>query len=315
MRRSHRRMSLPVKIITWFIGILVVLAIVASIFVVASIFITSGKIHNPLNRQYSELRSKNVSLSNGDPFTIALFGVDSNAQRKNENDGERSDTIMLLSINPKKQTTEIVSVPRDTQAEIVGKGTTEKINHAYAYGGPTMAVKSLEKLMNVPIDHYATVDMDGLHDMIDALGGVNVTSNDTFTTKGTKFVKGQSTHVDGDTAMAFIRSRKEEGAGGDFGRQERQQLILQAMANKMTSTSALTHFPSLINQIQKNVKTDLTLSDMNDIRMNYKNANTTVNRHQLEGQGGIQDDGLWYFIPNDDSKQSATEILNNNLQN
>ena len=65
--------------------------------------------------------------------------------------------------------------------------------------------------MNVPIDHYATVDMDGLHDMIDALGGVNVTSNDTFTTKGTNFVKGQSTHVDGDTAMAFIRSRKEEG--------------------------------------------------------------------------------------------------------
>ena len=134
-------------------------------------------------------------MSNGDPFTIALFGVDSNAQRKSENDGERSDTIMLLSINPKKQTTEIVSVPRDTQAEIVGKGTTEKINHAYAYGGPTMAVKSLEKLMNVPIDHYATVDMDGLHDMIDALGGVNVTSNDTFTTKGTNFVKGQSTHV------------------------------------------------------------------------------------------------------------------------
>ena len=61
------------------------------------------------------MRSKNVSLSNGDPFTIALFGVDSNAQRKSENDGERSDTIMLLSINPKKQTTEIVSVPRDTQ--------------------------------------------------------------------------------------------------------------------------------------------------------------------------------------------------------
>ena len=54
-------------------------------------------------------------MSNGDPFTIALFGVDSNAQRKSENDGERSDTIMLLSINPKKQTTEIVSVPRDTQ--------------------------------------------------------------------------------------------------------------------------------------------------------------------------------------------------------
>ena len=73
-----------------------------------SSFLLQVVIHNPLNRQHSELRSKNVSLSNGDPFTIALFGVNSNAQRKSENDGERSDTIMLLSINPKKQTTEIV---------------------------------------------------------------------------------------------------------------------------------------------------------------------------------------------------------------
>ncbi|PTE72486.1 LytR family transcriptional regulator [Staphylococcus devriesei] len=313
MRRSHRRMSLPVKVLLWFIGILAAFAIVAVIFIVASIYITGGKIHNPLNRQHSELRSKNVDLKNGDPFTIALFGVDSDAQRKSANDGERSDTVMLLSINPNKQTTEIVSVPRDTQAEIVGRGTTEKINHAYAYGGPTMAVKSLEKLMNVPVDHYATIDMDGLHDMIDALGGIDVVSNDTFTAHGTHFVKGTKTHVDGDTAMHFIRSRKEEGAGGDFGRQERQQLILQAMANKMTSASALAHFPSLIGEVQKNVTTDLTLSDMNAIRSNYKNANSTVNRHQLEGQGGIQSDGLWYFIPNDASKQQATDILNNNL--
>ncbi|RNB39091.1 hypothetical protein EDM27_16510, partial [Staphylococcus aureus] len=78
----------------------------------------------------------------------------------------------------------------------------EKINHAYAYGGPTMAVKSLEKLMNVPIDHYATVDMDGLHDMIDALGGVNVTSNDTFTTKGTNFEKINHAYAYGGPTMA-----------------------------------------------------------------------------------------------------------------
>jgi len=63
------------------------------------------------------------------------------------------------------------------------------------------------------------------------------------------------------------------------------------------------------------VTTDLTLSDMNAIRSNYKNANSTVNRHQLEGQGGIQSDGLWYFIPNDSSKQQATDVLNNNLNN
>ena len=96
MRRTHRRMSLPVKIITWFIGILVVLAIVASIFVVASIFITSGKIHNPFKQTTFRIEIENVSLSNGDPFTIALFGVDSNAQRKSENDGKEVTQLCFL---------------------------------------------------------------------------------------------------------------------------------------------------------------------------------------------------------------------------
>lgn len=96
---------------------------------------------------------------------------------------------MILSVNPEKKTTEMISIPRDTQAEIVGRDTTEKINHAYAYGGPDMAVKSIEKLMGVPIDHYATVNMDGLKDTIDTVGGIDVTSNATFNAGGINSLK------------------------------------------------------------------------------------------------------------------------------
>ena len=312
-RTEKNRMSLPAKILVWFVGILFILALLAMIYVIAKIFITGDRIHNPLNRDYSHLRNGKVNLKNGDPFTIALFGVDSDAERKAQGGGSRSDTIMILSINPKEKKTEIVSVPRDTQAKMVGKGTTEKIAHAYAYGGPNMAVNSLEKLMNVPIDHYATIDMDGLHDMIDTMGGIDVVSNDTFTTNGVHFEKGKKTHVNGEEAMSFIRSRKEEGAGGDFGRQERQQLILEAMANKMTSASSITHFAPLMNEIQKNVKTDLSLGELNTIRSKYKDANDTVSRHQLDGQGGIQDDGLYYFVPSDSSLQENTNLLKDNL--
>ena len=290
-------MSLPKKIFLWVFGILVILAIVAVVYVAAKIFITGNKIHNPLDRNHSELRDKKVSLNDGDPFTIALFGVDSDADRKKKGGGERS-----------------VSIPRDTRAEIVGRGTTEKIAHAYAYGGPNMAVKSLEKLMNVPIDHYATIDMDGLHNMIDSIGGVDVVSNDTFTVDGVRFTKGQQTHVNGDQALKFIRSRKEEGAGGDFGRQQRQQIVLEAMANKIASPSSITHFNSLMNEIQNNVKTDLTLGDLNTIRSNYKDANDTINKHQLSGQGGIQSDGLYYFIPSEQSKAESTKLLKDNLE-
>ena len=311
--KKNKKMGLPTKLILWFFGILVLLALLAVIYLGFKIFSVGGSIHNPLDRDKSSLRDKDVNLDDGDPFTVALFGVDSDAKRDAEGGGQRSDTVMVLSINPQKKTTEIVSIPRDTQAEIVGKGTTEKINHAYAYGGPDMAVKSVENLLNVPIDHYATIDMDGMQDMIDTVGGINVTSNASFSYDGYQFSEGVQSHMDGEEAMAFIRSRKEEGAGGDFGRQERQQLVIQGLANKLTSISSVTHFNSLMNHVEDNVKTDLTVGELNKIRSNYNDANEQVNRHQLDGQGGIQDDGLYYFIPSESSLSEIETSIKDNL--
>lgn len=311
--KKNKKMGLPTKLILWFFGILVLLALLAVIYLGFKIFSVGGSIHNPLDRDKSSLRDKDVNLDNGDPFTIALFGVDSDAKRDADGGGQRSDTVMVLSINPQKKTTEIVSIPRDTQAEIVGKGTTEKINHAYAYGGPDMAVKSVENLLNVPIDHYATIDMDGMQDMIDTVGGINVTSNASFSYDGYQFSEGVQSHMDGKEAMAFIRSRKEDGAGGDFGRQERQQLVIQGLANKLTSISSVTHFNSLMNHVEDNVKTDLTVGELNKIRSNYNDANEQVNRHQLDGQGGIQDDGLYYFIPSESSLSEIERNIKDNL--
>ncbi|MDT3973515.1 LCP family protein [Staphylococcus saprophyticus] len=315
MNRSekNKKMGLPTKVFLWFIGILVLLALIAVIYLGYKVFSVGGSIHNPLDRDKSSLRDKNVNLDDGDPFTIALFGVDSNAERNANGGGQRSDTIMVLSVNPEKKTTEIVSIPRDTQADIVGKGTTEKINHAYAYGGPDMAVKSLEKLLNVPIDHYATIDMDGMQDMVDTVGGITVTSNATFSYDGYQFTEGERSKMDGKEAMAFIRSRKEDGAGGDFGRQERQQLVIQGLANKLTSVSSITHFNSLMNHVEDNVKTDLSVGELNKVRSNYKDANDNVNRHQLEGQGGIQDDGLYYFVPSENSLNEIETNIKDNL--
>lgn len=310
---KNKKMGLPTKVFLWFIGILVLLALIAVIYLGYKIFSVGGSIHNPLDRDKSSLRDKSVNLDDGDPFTIALFGVDSNAERNANGGGQRSDTIMVLSVNPEKKTTEIVSIPRDTQADIVGKGTTEKINHAYAYGGPDMAVKSLEKLLNVPIDHYATIDMDGMQDMIDTVGVITVTSNATFSYDGYQFTEGERSKMDGKEAMAFIRSRKEDGAGGDFGRQERQQLVIQGLANKLTSVSSITHFNSLMNHVEDNVKTDLSVGELNKVRSNYKDANDNVNRHQLEGQGGIQDDGLYYFVPSENSLNEIETNVKDNL--
>lgn len=287
---------------------IIVLCVVGYIFF--KLTTLNSSINDPLGRKQSELRDK--PLEKGDPISIVLFGIDSNKVRSSQHDGQRSDSIVLLSINPKDKKTEMISVPRDTRAKIIGRGTEEKINHAYAYGGPDMSVKSVEKLMNVPIDHYAAINMDGVSTLIDEVNGVDVVSNGDFVAQNYTFSKGKKYHMDGKEALAFMRSRKEAGAGGDEGRQARQQLVIEAVAKKSMNPSSIPKINSIFDALENNVKTDLSLTELNGIRSDYKAAQKTVNRHTLNGENTVGDDGLYYFYPsdNEDTIQAYRDNLN-----
>ncbi|GGI42701.1 LCP family protein [Mammaliicoccus stepanovicii] len=311
-RSAKKPKSAAFKVVTTIIIILLIVFLLFVAFFVYKFFALGNSIHNPLGRDKSELRDKAVD-TNGDPISIALFGIDSDSTRAAEGGGERSDSIVLLSINPDKKKTVMVSIPRDTRAQIVGHDSVEKINHAYAYGGPKMAINSLEKLMNVPVDHYASINMDGVKDLVNHVGGVTVKSNATFTVKDKSYIKGQKYKLDGEEALAFIRSRKEDGAGGDFGRQERQQLVIQALANELVSIGSLPKINQITDTLGDNVKTDLKISEINNVRSKYSDALDNVDRNQLEGQDTILDDGLYYFLPNDASKKEVVDKYRSNL--
>lgn len=311
-RSAKKPKSAAFKVVSTIIIILLIVFLLFVAFFVYKFFALGNSIHNPLGRDKSELRDKAVD-TNGDPISIALFGIDSDSTRAAEGGGERSDSIVLLSINPDKKKTVMVSIPRDTRAQIVGHDSIEKINHAYAYGGPKMAINSLEKLMNVPVDHYASINMDGVKDLVNHVGGVTVKSNATFTVKDKSYIKGQKYKLDGEEALAFIRSRKEDGAGGDFGRQERQQLVIQALANELVSIGSLPKINQITDTLGDNVKTDLKISEINNVRSKYSDALDNVDRNQLEGQDTILDDGLYYFLPNDASKKEVVDKYRSNL--
>lgn len=311
-RSGKKPKSAAFKIVTTIIIILLIVFLLVIAFFVYKFFALGNSIHNPLDRDKSELR-KNAVNTNGDPISIALFGIDSDSTRAAQNGGQRSDSIVLLSINPDKKKTVMVSVPRDTRAKIVGHDSVEKINHAYAYGGPKMAINSLEKLMNVPIDHYASINMDGVKDLVDHAGGVTVKSNGTFTAKGKSYVKGQKYKLDGKEALAFIRSRKEDGAGGDFGRQERQQLVIQSLANELISVGSLPKINQIFDTLGDNVQTDMKITQINDVRSKYSDALDNVDRNQLSGENTILDDGLYYFLPSDASKKQVVDAYRKNL--
>src|SRR4051794_3487651 len=114
----------------------------------------------------SEKREAAITFKNQDPFSILLLGVD---ERKN--DKGRSDTMIVMTVNPTKQSINMLSLPRDTRTEIVGHGTMDKINHAYAYGGIPMAINTVEAFLDIPIDYYAKMNMEGFQDIVDAVGG------------------------------------------------------------------------------------------------------------------------------------------------
>ncbi|MEB7746984.1 LCP family protein [Staphylococcus equorum] len=299
-RKRKKKKSLTKKIVVTVIIVLAILVILVAAFIFYKLFSLNNSINNPLDREHSELRDK--PREKGDPISIVLFGIDDDEVRKQENGGQRSDSIVLLSINPEDKKTEMISVPRDTHAEIVGKDTEEKINHAYAYGGPDMAVKSVEKLMNVPIDHYASINMDGVSTLIDEINGVDVVSNNDFKVRDYVFEKGKKHHMNGDEALAFMRSRKEAGAGGDEGRQARQQLVIEAVAKKSLKPSSIPKINTIFDAVEDNIMTDLSLTELNDIRSDYQSAQETVNRHTLKGENTMGDDGLYYFYPGDNEK-------------
>lgn len=311
-RKNKKKLSTPVKWLLIIVGILLLIAIIFIGYLAFKLFGLNNSINSPLDREKSDLRNESVK-KDGTPISIALFGIDSDEVRKAEGGGERSDSIILLSINPDKKKTVMVSIPRDTRADIVGHDSVEKINHAYAYGGPNMAVKSIEKLMNVPVDHYATMNLDGVEELVDHIGGVKVVSNATFTFKGKNYQKGKAYELDGQDARAFMGSRKENEAGGDFGRQERQQLVLQALVNKLVSVNSITKINGIVDALGDNVKTDLSITELNDLRRNYEPAKKNVEKLQLEGNNQMLDDGLFYFLPDKANKKKIEKIYRNNL--
>ncbi|TPF17639.1 polyisoprenyl-teichoic acid--peptidoglycan teichoic acid transferase TagU [Priestia megaterium] len=266
---------------------------------------TFTQTHEPLNRDVSEKRSEKVSFSNRDPISILLLGVDQRA-----GDRGRSDSLILMTVNPKDQSMKMVSIPRDTRTEIVGKGTTDKINHAYAFGGVDMAVNTVEKFLDVPVDYYVQVNMESFKDIVDAVGGVKVNNDLNFDYDGYSFKKGNLT-LDGKEALAYSRMRKQDPRG-DFGRQMRQRQIIEGVIEEGASVQSLANYGTILDTIGTNVRTNLTFDDMKQIQSNYKDARRNVEQLQLDGKGE-KIDGIYYYAVSDATREALSSKLKQHL--
>ncbi|MEK5039775.1 LCP family glycopolymer transferase [Sporosarcina sp. FSL K6-3457] len=268
---------------------------------------TIAVMHEPIEREVSEKRIEQVIFQELDPFSVLLLGVD-----EREGDQGRSDTIVVMTVNPTVQSTKIVSIPRDTQAELIGHNKKDKINHAYAFGGTAMAVTSIETLLGIPIDYVATINMEGFESIIDAVGGISVTNEFDFQVDDFVFPEG-TIQLDGSSALTYVQMRYEDPRG-DFGRQDRQKQIIEGVLRKGASLSGLMNYKNVFHALGRNIRTNMTFDEMVDVQKNYRSALSKVERLHFQNGNGQMIDGIWYYVMDKDELLGITDELKRHLE-
>ena len=239
---------------------------------------------------------KEELLTAKDKSTIMIMGVDERAD-----DVGRSDTLMIATIDPKLDQAALLSIPRDTRVKIKGHGY-DKINSAYAYGGEKLTQSTVEDFLGVNMDHYIIVNVKAFQRIIDAIGGVEIDVEkrmyyeDPWDDDGGLLIdlRPGLQHMDGKTAVTYVRYRDEEG---DIGRIKRQQAFMQACMDKVTSPSIIPKLPSVIAEVFESVKTDLSVRQLLEFAGSLQKAKNHGLKTEMVPGRPMYIEGISYWIP------------------
>lgn len=216
-----------------------------------------------------------------EPFYMLLIGSD--AREWSDAEGKRSDTNIVVRVDPTTNTVTLVSIPRDTLIEIDGYGI-QKFNAAYNYDDAAGTIHAAKELLNIDIDHYAEVDFNALTSLVDAVGGVDVyveeriddpdADNSSWQDVDPIIIEEGEQHLDGAAALVFARSRAY--ADGDFTRTKNQRKLIEALAAKILELPA-TELPGVVQAAAETVTTDLSVGDLVALAQQFKDSDTNVN--------------------------------------
>ncbi|MEH7440571.1 LCP family protein [Neobacillus drentensis] len=260
----------------------------------------------------SELREAPVYISS-DPFSILLLGIENYTD---EFDKGRSDTIMVATFNPKQQTMKLLSVPRDTLVKIPGKTKKNKINAAYAFGGKELTIKTVEQLLDIPIDYYVTVNFNGFKNIVDDVGGVTVKvpfDFDDINSKWERFYFHEGKQkLNGEEALVYARMRMKDPRG-DFGRNDRQRQIVAALVDELSSPKTLLRIDKISDEIGDNVETNMRVSEALAFRKKYTAFDSSrIEQLQIKGYDDTMR-GVYYFVPDEDKLEEIKASLKSHL--
>lgn len=269
-------------------------------------FILKSHIENPMDF-FSEILDDTKTKE-----TFVLMGVDAKDVKHIEN-GTRSDTMMIVSMDTSTGMTDIISVPRDTYASIEGYGK-QKLNHSFNYGGPELTLKTINENLGTNIESYIVMDYDFVKKVTDVVGGVEV--DVPMDMKYTDEYSDPPLYIDlkqgiqtlnGDEAIQFLRFRKGY-VNQDLGRVEAQQQFAGAFLQKLKEPQTWLKTPILLQSYEQYTDSNMPFSSVIKMGKNVGNFSMeNISTHTLPGEAGYKNKISYFFL----NKEATDELLTN----
>ena len=277
---------------------------------------------NTLSKTFKGIGDENNVIAENKPMTILLMGVDTGSGSREDQWVGNSDTMILVTVNPQTRETTIMSLERDILTNITQDGETvqAKLNAAYAQGGAELAIETIQDLMNIHIDRYAMINMKGLVQLVDKVGGITVNNPFDFDISieenepeyTAKIPPGRQ-EIDGEQALVYSRMRYQDPEG-DYGRQKRQREVIEKIIKKVLTLDGLSNYQGIIEAVSDNMQTNISL-DTNSLMqlMDYRDALKNIRMEQLKGEDATLADGGSYQIVTSEHLLKMQNILRKSL--
>ncbi|MBQ1612660.1 MAG: LCP family protein [Alphaproteobacteria bacterium] len=238
-------------------------------------------LNSPVTKFFKQMASDNSKKANAEfslPFghrrkNILLLGVDASENPDDLWTGTRTDTIIIINIDPRTKSVNAISIPRDSKVYLPNHNGIQKINAAHAIGGVNMTVKTIENTLGINIDRYIMVHDNAVKNIVDALGGVdvyvekNMYYNDYAGKLHINLSKGYQ-HLSADEAIGYLRFRHDPL--GDIGRTQRQQWFLRGLVDTLKKPETISKLPEVVSSSRKYIKTDMSLYELTQFAMMAK---------------------------------------------
>ncbi|MFA9494017.1 LCP family protein [Streptococcus sp. E17BB] len=312
-------MSIGKKIALMLTGIITVTAIAVGLYLTTAYSFSTNELSKTF-KNYRQDSIQSTAIADTKPFSVLLMGVDTGSGSREDRWQGQSDSMILVTVNPQTNTTTLTSLERDTLVDLLDDtgeplGTKTKLNAAYAYGGAPMAIKTVEGLMDIRINYYMQINMQGLVDLVNAVGGITVTNQfdfpiriDEWEPEYTSSVEPGTHKVNGDQALVYARMRYDDPEG-DYGRQRRQREVIQKLVSKLLALNSLSSYRSILTAVSKNMQTDILLTPQTipDL-LAYRQAISNLQTYQLHGEDAMVDEVSYQAVTREHLLETQNRI-------